>query len=72
MKVLLEWHGVGMLPVVRLYADGARDTLAGPSALANGEGSPEALMAHVRQQHGKITACLTFVGMTITILPRQA
>ncbi len=58
-KVVCEREGIAgggaMLPVVRLYADGARDTLAGPSALASGEGSPEAMMAHVRQQHGCAT-----------------
>ena len=37
-RELCDRESVVRLPSVRLYADGARDTLAGPAALARGDG----------------------------------
>ena len=72
-KQICEREGAGeRLPSVRLYADGARDTLVGPSALANGEGSPEALLAHIRTQHGCAASWGTAAAAALRSAPSTA
>ena len=46
-RELCDRESVVRLPSVRLYADGARDTLAGPAALARGDGCALIIPCHV-------------------------
>ena len=60
-RELCDRESVVRLPSVRLYADGARDTLAGPAALARGDGCAPITLNRFEQPGLAVLLCLSRV-----------